>query len=1037
MINKYTKKALIVALSFFLVACGGAGAPANSDDTRQGKDSGLIDKDTNLPVPEESKPEESKPAESKPAEPKPEEPKPEEPKPEEPKPEEPKPEEPKPEEPKPEEPKPEEPKPEEPKPEEPKPEEPKPEEPKPEEPKPEEPVPEKSTPLELALASGDASLLADGDIFRTEALSVIKQANATYHQDLQQLLNLNSDGTAKDGGISLTDISWDLTHDSAQLNAQFGFNTPLLFSNATHNNDKKLVRQVAVIGTKKADQGVGRYLVMGSNPMRTLKRGFNTNDQMQSLMNSSFKWLSQRENFNLRPLNVVISHLDQGYYFPDEVATREWLDAQFPEQVSYNLADACDAELLANCINDETDVLIISQVGLKDSIQIERVVYQINTALKANVGVLYLHWDGGLTNLGKAIMNELNVSYVKDNYWDKAILKNVNPSHTVFKIEPKIASIQALLTTLGNKSISLDWTQCDGENCSAVEGYTPGFLEGAGHVKSKLRHLDHNKINIFSEKYTSSNTYLLEKYLVLLSDSLRQKVTYPMDKTTTSDIDFLSAQYTDFAGYIYRQLNTQQKDLGNFSRSDFSTTPKIEKTVGLLSKGSFRAAGVYAIPGETVKVTRLDSEALTTKIFISSVRDGATHWLATNGYNRPRYLKSAYFDVKPGETIEFTSAIGGPLQISFSDNDLPTKFKFENVGQHPYWGGSQDDESFSVQLNEDLYDWAEVSTPGFEVHSKIDKMQKSITGWNSAAELGYATERYMHNLPHVLAGFQGPGVDEVPEIHDFAANHSLTIHTIDKVKHMNADQATCGYGCSGNPYDAYWSYSPTGHGDVHELGHGLEKNRFRFAGWPVHSTTNPYSYFTKYNYYLDTGNNPSCQSLPFKHLFNVLKTSQAEDDPVAYMQAQKLTSWSQGVAMTIQMMMAGQGQASLTNGWYLLARLHILEREFYTATRNDNNWNAMKERLGFASYSRVEANGMSNNDWMNIATSVALQKDMRGFLAMWGLPASETANNQVAALSLPVMEKVFYAADGADFCKGLDKVPVVVNSVMTWPVVAL
>ncbi len=35
----------------------------------------------------------------------------------------------------------------------------------------------------------------------------------------------------------------------------------------------------------------------------------------------------------------------------------------------------------------------------------------------------------------------------------------------------------------------------------------------------------------------------------------------------------------------------------------------------------------------------------------------------------------------------------------------------------------------------------------------------------------------------------------------------------------------------GNPYDAYWSFSPLGHGDLHELGHGLEKGRFRFSGW--------------------------------------------------------------------------------------------------------------------------------------------------------------------------------------------------------------
>lgn len=887
------------------------------------------------------------------------------------------------------------------------------------------------SPLEKSLISGDASLISDSTEFARAGLSYINQQDQFYHSDIQQLLNLNSDGSVKADDSSLTDISWDVTHDAAQINAQFGFNAPLLLTNATHNDDSEVVRQIAVIGSEKAKQGISRYLVLGSNPMRTLKRGFDINDDMQSLMRNSLEWLSQRKNFAAKPLNVVISQLDQSYYFPDEVATQEWLDAQLPEQVNYNAENTCDGELLASCITDDTDILIISQQGLNDSGERDNLIAQINAAQQANIGILYMHLNGDLTDLGNAILNKLHVSYVRDNYWQKAIVKNASPAESVFQLDDATSNIKSLLTTLNTPTISFNWQQCDGENCSMVENYQQQFLAGATQVRNVLRDLENNQINVFSPSYKQS--YLLEKYLILLADSLRQNVQYPMDKVTTPDIEFLSAQYADYAGYITRPLNTVQKDLGNFSRSDFSNTPRIEKTVELLSKRNFRAAGVYAIPGQTVKVTRLDSADVTTKIYISSVRDGATHWYAENGYTRPRYLQSAALEVKPGESIEFTSAIGGPIQVNFSNNDLLTRFKFEQVGQHPYWSGSQDDESFATQLNENLFDWAEVSTPGFEVHSKIDKMQASIAGWSSAAELGQATERYMHNLPHVLAGFQGPGIDKAAEIHDFAKDHSLTVQTIDIVKHMNADQATCGYGCSGNPYDAYWSYSPTGHGDVHELGHGLEKGRFRFAGWEGHSTTNPYSYFTKYNYYLDTGKDPSCQSLPFKDLFDVLKASQAEADPVAYMQAQGLTGWSQGVAMTIQMMMAGQGQGSLTNGWYLLARLHILERDFYTATRNDDNWAAMKANLGFASYSRSEANAMSNNDWMNIATSVALQKDMRQFLAMWGLPASQTANDQVAGLSLPVMDTVFYAADGADFCKGLDKTPVAVNQSMVWP----
>ncbi|NMV43142.1 hypothetical protein HKB00_04505, partial [Vibrio parahaemolyticus] len=160
-----------------------------------------------------------------------------------------------------------------------------------------------------------------------------------------------------------------------------------------------------------------------------------------------------------------------------------------------------------------------------------------------------------------------------------------------------------------------------------------------------------------------------------------------------------------------------------------------------------------------------------------------------------------------------------------------------------------------------------------------------------------------HNYPHVLAGFQGPGIDEVPEIIQYAKNQGWEIANIDMVKHMNADQATCGYGCSGNPYDAYWSFSPLGHGDLHELGHGLEKGRFRFSGWEGHSTTNYYSYYSKSRFFQNTGKVSTCQSLDFKGQFELLQASRTQADPNAYMAAQNQTGWSWGARVYIQMMM--------------------------------------------------------------------------------------------------------------------------------------
>lgn len=124
----------------------------------------------------------------------------------------------------------------------------------------------------------------------------------------------------------------------------------------------------------------------------------------------------------------------------------------------------------------------------------------------------------------------------------------------------------------------------------------------------------------------------------------------------------------------------------------------------------------------------------------------------------------------------------------------------------------------------------------------------------------------MSKYPHVLTGFKGPSIDAVDEINDSATINNLSIGNIAKIKHMNADQATCG-GCSGYPYDAYWSFLSIVHGDVHELGQGLETSRLRFEGWQGHSTTNLHSYSTKSKYNQVNVGGTECQNLPFKSVF--------------------------------------------------------------------------------------------------------------------------------------------------------------------------
>ncbi|NRA61715.1 MAG: RICIN domain-containing protein, partial [Psychrobium sp.] len=483
----------------------------------------------------------------------------------------------------------------------------------------------------------------------------------------------------------------------------------------------------------------------------------------------------------------------------------------------------------------------------------------------------------------------------------------------------------------------------------------------------------------------------------------------------------------DHTVYNSRTKTQTQADLGNFSRSDFTHVTPVNKRLSYTSKEIFRSAGVYALPGQTFSVTRNDSSDLTVAIFINTLRSSSTKEFEANKYNRPKFLQSVAIPIAPGETISLTSPYGGPVQLMFSANDLQVELDFTHIGLHPHWSSAADNAGFSAAMLAGNYDWAEVVTPNFEIHSQLEKMRTTLARDNvsNVEDLAAITEQYIHNYPHVLAGYQGPGINVVAEIHDFSRDKGWAIENLDIVKHMNADQATCGWGCSGNPYDAGWSFNPVGHGDIHEFGHGLEKRELRFSGWETHSTTNTYVYYSQTQYAKETGI-VECKSLPFDSLFETLKASIKETDPEAYMRAQSLNSWDQSVAMTIQMMMAAQAEGSLIDGWHLLARLHILLREFKRAVHSEILWLNKRDSLGFGQYSRAAAKALDKNDWLVIAISAATELDYREFLAMWGLSFSDTAATQVANLGFSAVTKKFYQVKDGGYCEGLDKAAITI-----------
>ena len=870
--------------------------------------------------------------------------------------------------------------------------------------------------VSLALTSGSVAAIVSPDLISDAIDSMLSQSEQWQQQAVTKLVN--------------TAITWDPTHDSAVLEPTIGINQAILVSNDSANGASEADSSTLAVLGRKLDTS---YLAMGGNPFRNNRSNpVLVNDGMHQFLENAISWLADKPITGIK--SIVIAHMDDSHWFRDYPATTEWLAEHIPSATT-NARAACDDGALIGCLSAaaKPDLLIISQVAT-DSTNIATVTAALEFAFSSGIPVLYLHHDGNLTDLGDALLSAMHVAYVKDNYWGKQRITDLSPDDAKLAVGEDLASLVQFITRLENDTWSFDLSTCD-NGCANQSAFNAEFTAPAEAIRTRFRRYDHSGIYLFS-----APEYELDKLIILLADKYRESLQFPMDKISTPRNNFLRALFSDYAQLQRRSIAPAPSHLGNFSRVDFSHISPVNKTIQMDSRVSFRAAGVYALPGVPVTVTRNDASQVEVRVFVNTVRNGATHIWDEDGYKRPKFLEGADMPLEAGESFTFTSTYGGPIQLAFSTNDLPVSVTFESVGQHPYWNGAEDNAAFTDALINADFDWAELSTPAFEIHSKTDKMQQSAadSNWPTPSELSIATMTYLHNYPHVLAGFKGPGIDVVAEIHDFANANNWTIDQLDKVKHMNADQATCGYGCSGNPYDAYWSFNPIGHGDIHELGHGLERGRFRFtnadgSSWETHATTNPYSYYSKSKFFENTAQAPSCQNLPFADLYALLQAAQASGDAFNYMANLNMTAWDTGVATYIQMMMAVENQGILQNGWHLWPRLHMFEREFNRADDNDTNWDVKKANLGMPNITRTQAKALGNNDWMVLALSFISGRDFRDFFNLYGIAITSAATTQLDLLAYPMLAANFYGANKNDYCLGLDKAILPIDGTSAWP----
>jgi hypothetical protein len=704
-------------------------------------------------------------------------------------------------------------------------------------------------------------------------------------------------------------------------------------------------------------------------------------------------------------------------------STRNWLKAQaFGGQANqWTLTDCTAAATLATCTANQ-ELLILGHAAA--DADAPAVLDAVGAALARGVPVLVLHESWGTNAMSDGLGDLLGYGLpYGGNYWDNDAADWADGQAIAAAADA--ASGNAPLGTVLTHFRDQDWALDLRSGSASLQSE---FYAGAREtLKTRLNGLDARGFDLFADP-----AQRLEQLLVLLGDLYRRDIRYPLDAATSPQDEWLRAYFADHAVYNNRAINPAQPDLGSFAKPIPADVPRFTeiRTFAGRSDDHFTAAGVYALPGESFTVERLDESDQPVQIGINSLRSGSTHEFDPHGYSRPKYLRSAWIDIRPGQTLTLTSPYGGPVQVQLEGSATPgtVELRLAGVGHHPVWDGPASTQAFLDGLAAGDYQWAELLTPGFEIHSTRAYMLESLSGplTGTPDQLAAVTWRYFHQAIYNLAGYSGD--DLAPSAEVLAVCAALgwdctdpAIHGLDGMKHMNADQATCGAGCSGNPYDAYWAFEPLSWGDAHEAGHGLQRTRLKiYDGASGEVSNNIFPIHTVYTWNRAHPQTPQTgRKQDQDGVFALLQAGLGQANPVEYVRQAlwvngdvfwRLQFYQQLVFQAHDLPQFGDG------GWDLYPLLYLQERLFTEAIADDSAWAAAKDRLGFALYDRTSAKAITGNDFMLIATSLLTGLDQRPFFELWGVAYSSAASDQVASFGYPAAERRFYvlpkAADG-------------------------
>jgi len=906
--------------------------------------------------------------------------------------------------------------------------------------------------LDFALTSGNSSNVSLANVM-TAAQSLLSTQVTAYSSIRQTIFS----------GVGA--IDWDPSHDSGYFTLQDSTrNFVILPSNWKYNgNAAGTSVGLGVAGTAPGSNA--RYAAFGGNPL-----GVPGNTAMDKFMTNTVGWLTG--GTNSAGVKVVVSQMPgtETYWFPHEKKVRDWFYAKYPgATINGALAsgtqsdNVCDGAALAGCLQGANLLVIGSEQG-PGAYSGDVVIKAVSDAQAHGIPVLYLNHHDDDGDLAIRLATYFGLKH-NTNYWGDEGLKAFDPA-TLPAVPAQLASTQDLLSRLDKGTFSTTWSGCTTDvgrtSCDNDTTYMSEFGTVSAQIRNALRQLDADGKQLFALP-----GYQLEKLLVLLGDKYRENIVYPMDKTDNKQ-DFFRAYFADSTAYITRGSSAVSKGLGNFAPAIPVTTPTISQTVTvtLPTTGTKEyLTGLYVIPDKKITLTRTDNGVGVVRFGMNILRDSTRLFderyrkqnkvdIKIPQYDRPTNISSPRPALMANKPVSITSPYGGPLMLfidAAGSGNQQVTVQVDGVITHPVLRNPNDPTAvaaFQSDVNTTITNWVGFTSDTLTIHSTVGNFKETLANYNgNMSAFAADTFKYTIKDTYELAGFNSSSgqLSLASTVNAFCNSKGWdctgTQHRRDTMQQVISDvHAQCGDGCSGNPYDQDWAFDPLGWGESHEIGHNLQVSRLKiYNGMSTEVSNNifPMHKQIKYN------TTPAGLTSPIvarqnagSDVFTVIRNALGTPDPTASMYTSSWSDDKYAANNNVRVMFYRQlpefaryYNSQFQDGWELYTLLYLLDRNFGQAS---STWSSKASSYGFGTYATYPSS-MSGNDFMLIATSNIIGRDMGPVFAMWGITTSAAAKAQVTAYGFPPAQALYFPMYDVDATPAKVGTPINMTSSAVYP----